>query len=676
MANPIFMAGGETGDTAEAVTVTGTVAVDTTAGNHSPQGTYSYKCGSGGGLNSGIKTATGLAAGTIYCRCWFQSNWSVSVGDGETEVIEALGTTNLVIACVGIKVTSGGMVLQAFVSGNSSGGSGSGGTFAQVGSNVSINASQLYSLQMKVVCSTTVGEVHILLNGTEVCTGTGLNTGVTSVDNVLFGQDNGFLNGGATLSSAFVWVDDCIVRTDQYPGNGYNIARQPTGNGNYTGWTPSTGTLASCWNTTPFNATTFISTTTASAAETGPANFTLTGGTGSTGFGTGLVDPFATINGMKIACYGKTSATTSDSADFFRFRTPAGASGADTNGAAFAAWTTSDTFRQTIFTTPTTSQVRSCEYGIVKGATGTRTHTIEDAWIMVDFVPGGLSWDDLPDPNTDTDPTPDDGDNPAYHAFLNDEGWLLSLTPPAPPIAPSLVFQDYTPDPWVDDDPGDIPPYDPLPDNPDWFFNQIYPLNLDDYSEGEGEPEPDQTEDPPEVWLFAQFYPLSLDDYAEGDELPEEPQQTVDPPEDWVFAQFYPLSFDTYAEGEGEDDGSLPPYDPLPDDPTPWLFRQIFPFNLDDYADADGEDEPFQFDDPVDWLLAPHPIVLAFDDYSEGEAEDGEPFLVDDDFSWFIIGLTPAPPPVVIDTLIHWRKINPGGSSDLGLRKIIPSDGL
>lgn len=185
--------------------------------------------------------------------------------------------------------------------------------------------------------------------------------------------------------------------------------------------------------------------------------------------------------------------------------------------------------------------------------------------------------------------------------------------------------------------------YGPLPDDPQAFLIPppvppiaVHLVNPDTYAEGIGEDEPDQFDDPPEVWLFKQIYPLNLDDYAEG-EGEDEPIQTDHQP-DWLFSQMYPLSLDDYSESIGEDE----PEQTV--DTQEWITLAPFPPVIDDYAEGDElSEEPLQFDDPIDWLLA----------------------------------IGPAPPVTLIDTLIHWRKINPAsGSTDIGRRNIVPSDGL
>jgi hypothetical protein len=104
------------------------------------------------------------------------------------------------------------------------------------------------------------------------------------------------------------------------------------------------------------------------------------------GHGTQVVSSSATINAVKIGWVGKTFSTTTDGADSSIFRTPNGSGGTDTTMAG-ATYTTTDAYQETILsTTPTASQLLNCEAGFLKGA-GTNTHTVEDMWVMTDYVP-------------------------------------------------------------------------------------------------------------------------------------------------------------------------------------------------------------------------------------------------------------------------------------------------
>ena len=373
MAAPLWMAGAETGDLAEAGAVRGTVTADSTVNTF---GAYSYKCLVGS--NSSV-SPIGLSATTIYVRLRAESTFA-STTTSWSDLI-GLWTSALAarVAAVTLEATGSVLTIGLFY------GSAAAGSGTQVGTYQSISLTTMECIELQCVVSATVGSVALLVNGISILSASSINTGSTAIAEVLCGGDNG--TSGTGTISGYIWVDDICVRSDQSPGDGYNRAVQPnTTAPNYNAWTKSTGSIWNCWNTTPYNTTTFVSVATAADEQTGVADFTTLGGTGTTGFGIATIGTSDTINGVKIGWYGKTSSTSSDGADSSIFRTPAGSGGTDTLTAS-AVYTTSDAYHETILaTTPTTAQVRGCEYGIKKG-TGTKTHTVEDAWMIVDWIP-------------------------------------------------------------------------------------------------------------------------------------------------------------------------------------------------------------------------------------------------------------------------------------------------
>lgn len=378
MANPVVLSGAETGGTSEITTVTGTVTADNSAGNFNPLGgTYSYKMGTTSAIAAFTVASTGP---TYFQRCWFMLNPSVNWGSGAFN--DFANASNSGSFGPGFRILFDGTNYQLQYLGSSA--------FNQKGSNLQITLNTWYCIEVGVTMAA-AGTCTWYVNGAAQTTFSGDTRpggGFTAVTTFSFGA----FNTSGTTTAPSLWIDDICVRTDQLCGVGALIARQPNATTpNYNAWTKSTGTtISACWNTTPFSATTNASDSTASAAQTGVADFTITGGTGSTGFGSGVIATGAVINGMKVCGVGKTSNTTTDAGDQWRFRTPAGAGGSDTTGAAFLKFTTGDTYRETILNTPTTAQAQDCEYGIVKTATGSRTHTIEDAWVMIDFVPPAI----------------------------------------------------------------------------------------------------------------------------------------------------------------------------------------------------------------------------------------------------------------------------------------------
>lgn len=100
-------------------------------------------------------------------------------------------------------------------------------------------------------------------------------------------------------------IDDSVV-----PGIGGVIARQPKTGGTptYDDWTKSSGSDAGAlWDNTPFDTTDKLTSYTADAAQTAQiASFSST----QTGHGSGTIQSYDTINGIKEAFVAKTAATT------------------------------------------------------------------------------------------------------------------------------------------------------------------------------------------------------------------------------------------------------------------------------------------------------------------------------------------------------------------------------
>ncbi len=170
------------------------------------------------------------------------------------------------------------------------------------------------------------------------------------------------------------------------PGDGRVIARQPITGGTPSGgdaWTKSSGTDAGAlWDNTPFDVTDFLSTATASISQCAVlASFATT----QTGHGTDTLGASDTINASKLACVGKTSSATSDGADSIRRRV-----GGVNSDVGITAFTTSNLYRNISPITGITYANLTggtTEIGIVKTAVGSRTHTVEDVWWIIDYTP-------------------------------------------------------------------------------------------------------------------------------------------------------------------------------------------------------------------------------------------------------------------------------------------------
>lgn len=73
---------------------------------------------------------------------------------------------------------------------------------------ITLSTKHFYQIGMKVVISATVGELHVYVDGVEVVTVTGIDTGINPITSVRFGGiDRGAVNAGT------IYIDDAIVAT-------------------------------------------------------------------------------------------------------------------------------------------------------------------------------------------------------------------------------------------------------------------------------------------------------------------------------------------------------------------------------------------------------------------------------------------------------------------------------
>jgi hypothetical protein len=102
-----------------------------------------------------------------------------------------------------------------------------------------------------------------------------------------------------------------------------------------------------------------------------------------TGHGTETIASGDTINACRAVGIAKTSNTASSATLGIRHRV----GGVDTTSAPHTLTTTDAVYRGTVFTTSTTN-LDSAEIGAVRNA-GSRTLTVEDMWLMVDYTAAG-----------------------------------------------------------------------------------------------------------------------------------------------------------------------------------------------------------------------------------------------------------------------------------------------
>jgi hypothetical protein len=353
----LFFAGAETGDAAEGATAS-LCSADNSTGNVA-SGAYSYKCGNNGGANSYVRSQTGLAATTLYARVRWKTNLKVNQGALWTSLIGDLNVgPTICLACLYVAITPSGAQLQIWYYGTPKG---AGGNGTQLGSSYTLpDPTHFHAYELKFVVSPTVGEAHARVDGAEVITATGLNTGSAVMDSVSFGQDSAVTSGSATVTG-YAWADDLEVNSSTYPGMSQIIARQCSVNGYSAQWTLSTGSLISgVIDNTPVGSTgTNINAASSGYISACTVHFGNTRSTGSTGFGSQFMTAGDTVNALKIGAYGRTASTSSDGADSTIFRTSAGAFGSNTR-TALAAWRTTaapGTYQDKLVTTPTAAQM-------------------------------------------------------------------------------------------------------------------------------------------------------------------------------------------------------------------------------------------------------------------------------------------------------------------------------
>jgi len=225
-------------------------------------------------------------------------------------------------------------------------------------------------LEFKVVIGAGSGIVESKINGVVDQTFTGLTTNARgNIDRLFFGTPVGGYQSN-------IFFDDMAVDDAAYCGDGKIIARSPVTGGSPThdNWTKSSGIDAGAlWDETPFNATTFCTSSTSGQAQTAVmADFSAT----QTGHGSETIGASETINACKAAIVAKSG--TASSASNIRRRI----NGVDTD--TNITLTTSDAYYETPIFTATPANLDIAEVGAAHGP-NTNLHTVEDVWLLVEF---------------------------------------------------------------------------------------------------------------------------------------------------------------------------------------------------------------------------------------------------------------------------------------------------
>jgi len=131
-------------------------------------------------------------------------------------------------------------------------------------STLTVDASVYHYYEVKVVFSTTVGQVTAKVDGVEFLnTPANLNTCATG---------NAYINGvgfaGTGNSGCTIDYDDFYVADDAFQGDCRIISAMPSGAGNYAQWDPSAGANYACVDETPPVTTDYVSTTVLNEIDT------------------------------------------------------------------------------------------------------------------------------------------------------------------------------------------------------------------------------------------------------------------------------------------------------------------------------------------------------------------------------------------------------------------------
>lgn len=356
-----FICGFETGDFSECGgSAAGTSAVQ---GTTVRSGAYAAKFSSG--ANGYRESKTGFNLATAFARFY------VCISANPTAKVDFFGFDDSadVKFITKLKLTTSGTIETL---------NGSTGSDVSLGTGTAVLTTGLGNwnlIEVKTVVSAGSGIVEVKVNGVTDQTYTGLtNNAAGNIDRIQWGPSGG--NPGIDE-----YYDDISVDDTAYCGDGKIIARQPKTGGTptYDQYTKSSGTDGGAlWDNTPFTTTDFCSDATNAHAQTGVISlFSAT----QTGHGTDIVGSSDTVNAVKVAQVAKTSATTSSGA-LASIRRRVNGTDTDTS----ISLTTADAYYETAIFTTTAANLDLLEAGAVHG-NSTRTHTIEDVWVIVEYTP-------------------------------------------------------------------------------------------------------------------------------------------------------------------------------------------------------------------------------------------------------------------------------------------------
>lgn len=374
----LFMDGYESGDDAAwgsggIGSVNGTRTIDSSIFHG---GAYSYQYSTTNNTQPNVYKAILLSSPqtTTYLRWYFRvDTFPASIPFGKLDIFEWDSTT-VILSSVGIQSDSGGHPSLWLANWQT-------GSPVQIGSSFTISKNTWYRLELKQVANSSTGILELKVNGNVVATGSSLNTG----GNMSFLVPE--IAGFQTLGTVTTHIDDFLLKTDAYPGDGSIIARQcNTATPTFNTWSFSTGSNPwSVWDNTP-SGSTYAYSSTASAKQTCGLSFNNTTDTGATGHGPGKITSTSVINAAQIDWYCRNigSDLTQDSSIWF----PNGGSETDTLGPLAYTNNGGAVFESTLIATPTAAQVLNLQSGILHTSANSNEHDVFTVWTMVDYSPG------------------------------------------------------------------------------------------------------------------------------------------------------------------------------------------------------------------------------------------------------------------------------------------------
>jgi hypothetical protein len=358
----IGFGGAETGDLSEGISASGASAV--TSPVHS--GNYAYQLAQAS--NFPVPNVA-FSQSTIYARVWIRNHVttppSALVDRSMIQLKDAAGSSGAMIRCFINPDGTMDLGAQDRPLGQDQG---------PKAINVSLDVWHL--IEMKVVIGTP-GTIEWKLDGVLIFSGS-VNTGSANMTMMsLDGMSN--LNGlvGTT------WFDDWYLSNSGYPPRaGISIARQlKSGTPTYNAWTKTGGQgIDAVWSATPFSATNnALASGTGALAQTGlVASFNAV----QAGHGPETIQSGDIINACKVGLIAKVDNVSSP--PVFNIRRRIG--GSDTDVAKVL--TTADVYYEGGIFTASLANLNSAEIGATRGTSAaTRTDTVEDVWLMVDYTP-------------------------------------------------------------------------------------------------------------------------------------------------------------------------------------------------------------------------------------------------------------------------------------------------